>query len=115
MHIQNTEAGKNSPAKRKFCVTDEAILLLFSRPWGRCPASHAFELSADNGRRLLPATPAVPPFWCAQWLYAISIRWTSRTLMVLHPIRSSKNFANALLDLNVRENDVTVLQRATPE
>jgi hypothetical protein len=35
--------------------------------------------------------------------------------MVLHPIRSSKNFANALLDLNVRENDVTVLQRATPE
>jgi uncharacterized membrane protein len=27
----------------------------------------------------------------------------------------AKTFANALLDLNVREDDVTVLQRATPE
>ena len=33
-----------------------------ARRWGRCPARHPFELSADNGRRLLPATPAVPPF-----------------------------------------------------
>ena len=58
-----------------------------ARRWGRCPASHPFELSADNGRRLLPADRArrhalsighhLMPFWnCRHCSAEISTSWT---------------------------------------
>jgi hypothetical protein len=80
---KHTRLRKARLAKRKFCVTDEAPLLLVSPALGSLPCPSSLRAFGRQRTKAPSSHSRCATFWCVQWLHAISIRWTSRTLMVL--------------------------------